>query len=86
MIIKIGASNIIQIVTDNEISFKAAGNIVIQHYKNIVRTPCSAHCIDLMMEDITSLPYVNNVFDNAKSITSFIYNYEKMIDLLKRQT
>jgi len=44
---------------------------------------CAAHCIDLMLEDIGSLKSVKDILDDAKLITSFIYNSLKVVNLMK---
>ena len=49
---EVGEENIVQVVTDNEASFKAAGHILIEKRKHLFWSPCVAHCIDFMLEDI----------------------------------
>ena len=41
----------VQIVTDNGSAFVKAGKLLMKKY-NMYWTPCVAHCIDLMFEDI----------------------------------
>ncbi|GAU21409.1 hypothetical protein TSUD_32390 [Trifolium subterraneum] len=41
----------IQVVTDNVANYKAAGDLLMQKWKQLYWTPCAAHCIDLMLED-----------------------------------
>jgi hypothetical protein len=38
-------------------------------------TLCIACCLDLILEDIGKLDWVNRVADQAKSVTKFIYNH-----------
>ena len=49
---EVGEENIVQVVTDNEASFKAAGHMLMEKRKHMFWSPCAAHCIDLMLEDI----------------------------------
>ncbi|RVW42750.1 hypothetical protein CK203_109867 [Vitis vinifera] len=42
-----------------------------------------AHCIDLMLEDITSMKQIKETLDQAKMITRFIYNSLKVVNLMK---
>ena len=42
---------------------------------NLYWTPCVAHCIDLIFEDISKRPNVIDVINNAHKITNFIYNH-----------
>ena len=48
---EVGEANVVQIVTDNESAFVKAGKLLMKKY-NLYWTPCAAHCIDLMFEDI----------------------------------
>ena len=41
---------------------------------NLYQTPCAAHCIDLIFEDIGKRPSVIDVINNARKIANFIYN------------
>ena len=51
MIKEVGEENVVQIVTNNGSTFVKAGKLLMKKY-NLYWTPCSAHCIDLMFEDI----------------------------------
>ena len=44
-------ANVVQIVTDNGLAFVKAEKLLMKKY-NLYWTPCAAHCIDLMIEDI----------------------------------
>ena len=79
----VGEENVVQIVTDNEASFKAADHLLMEKRKHLFWSPCVAHCIDLMLEDIGSLKSVKETLDDAKLITSFIYNSLKVVNLMK---
>ena len=80
---EVGEENIVQVVTDNEASFKAAGHMLMEKRKHLFWSPCAAHCIDLMLEDIGSLKSVKETLDDAKMIISFIYNSLKVVNLMK---
>ncbi|KAL0456378.1 UNVERIFIED_CONTAM: hypothetical protein Slati_0977000 [Sesamum latifolium] len=83
---EIGEQNIVQVVTDNESSFRAAGEMLMQKRKHLFWSPCAAHCIDLMLEDIGKMKSVKATIDEAKRITSFIYNSDKIVNLMKIYT
>ncbi|KAK4421880.1 hypothetical protein Salat_2138600 [Sesamum alatum] len=76
----------LKVVTDNESSFRAAGEMLMQKRKHLFWSPCAAHCIDLMLEDIGKLKSVRATIDEAKRITSFIYNSDKVVNLMKTYT
>ena len=52
---EVGEENIIQVVTDNEASFKAIGMLLMEKRKHLFWYACVAHCIDLMLEDIGNM-------------------------------
>ena len=80
---KVGEENIVQVVTDNEASFKAVGMLLMEKSKHLFWSPCSAHCIDLMLEDIRNMKKIKETLDQTKMITNFIYNSLKVVNLMK---
>ena len=44
--------NIVQVVTDNEASFKTASMLLMEKRNHLFWSPYATHCIDLMFEDI----------------------------------
>ena len=71
---EVGETNVVQIVTDNGSAFVKAGKLLMKKY-NLYWTPCAAHCIDLMFEDIAKKATVSELITNARKITNFIYNH-----------
>ena len=67
-------ANVVQIVTDNGSAFVKAGKLLMKKY-NLYWTPCAAHCIDLMFEDIGQRDTVAQLIGNGQKITNFIYNH-----------
>ena len=68
---EVGEANVVQIVTDNGSAFVKAGKLLMKKY-NLYWTPCAAHCIDLMFEDIGKRDSVAQLIMNARKITNFI--------------
>ena len=71
---EVGEANVVQIVTDNGSAFVKAGKLLMKKY-NMYWTPCAAHCIDLMFEDISKRDSVAQLIGNGRKITNFIYNH-----------
>lgn len=71
---EVGPKNVVQIVTNNASAFKKAGRELEKIY-NLYWTPCAAHCIDLIFEDIGKEHIVANVIKQAKEVTNYIYNH-----------
>lgn len=71
---EVGKTNVVQVVTDNGSAFVKAGKKLMKEY-DLFWTPCAAHCIDLIFEDIGKRESVRNVIASGRSITNFIYNH-----------
>ncbi|XP_071921749.1 uncharacterized protein [Coffea arabica] len=82
----VGEKNVVQVVTDSESSMKVAGQLLMKKRKNLLWSPCAAHCIDLMLEDIGKIDNVKETIAQGKKITSFIYNSDKVVNLKKTYT
>ena len=54
---EVEVDNMVQIVTDNESAFMKAGKVLMKKF-NLYWTPCVAHCIELMFEDIEKRPSI----------------------------
>ena len=80
---EVGEENIVQVVTDNETSFKGACMLLMDKHKHLFWSPCAAHCIDLMLEDIRNMKQIKETLYQEKIITSFIYNSLKVVNLMK---
>ncbi|XP_031106140.1 uncharacterized protein LOC116010770 [Ipomoea triloba] len=52
---EIGKNNVVQIVSDNGANYKAVGRLLEGKILTLFWTPCAAHCLDLMLEDIGKL-------------------------------
>ncbi|XP_027171531.1 uncharacterized protein LOC113771111 [Coffea eugenioides] len=82
----VGEKNVVQVVTDSESSMKAAGQLLMKKRKNLFWSPCAAHCIDLMLEDIGKIDNVKETIAQGKKITSFIHNSDKVVNLMNTYT
>ncbi|RZB42462.1 hypothetical protein D0Y65_053162 [Glycine soja] len=48
----VGEENVVQVITDNAANFKAAGELLMHTRPHLYWTPCAAHCIDMILEDL----------------------------------
>jgi len=76
----------IQVITDNAANYVAAGKLLMERYPNLFWTPCAAHYIDLMLEDIGKIPIVRDIVESSRSITKFIYNHVSVLSLMRKYT
>ncbi|KAL0906544.1 hypothetical protein M5K25_025046 [Dendrobium thyrsiflorum] len=81
---EIGEQLVVQVVTDNASAYKAAGHILMEKRKHLYWTPCAAHCIDLILEQLGDLPQHKNALSKAKKITKFIYNHSWVLALMRK--
>ncbi|RVX06268.1 hypothetical protein CK203_027563 [Vitis vinifera] len=52
---EIGEENVVQVITDNASNYVNVGMRLMEKMRKLWWTPCAAHCIDLMLEDIGKL-------------------------------
>ena len=84
---EIGVEYIMQLITDNAYAYKKAGKKLQQKYGTLFWSPCAAHCIDLMLENIANpkwFPLVDEAIKKEKKITKFIYNHGVVLDLMRQ--
>ena len=63
---EVGEENVVQIVTDNAANYMAAGRLFESRHPTIFWSSCAAHCLDLMLEDIGKLQWIQEVVDQGK--------------------
>ena len=83
---EIGVHNVVQIITDNAANYVAAGRLLMERNRSLFWTPCAAHCIDLMLEDMGKTSFIKEVIDQARSVPKFIYNHIWVLSLMRRHT
>ena len=83
---EVGAHNVVQIITDNGSNYVATGRMLEEKHPTIWWTPCAAHCLDLMLEDIRKIEWVKKCVEHAKSISKYIYNHSWVLSLMRKNT
>ncbi|XP_019427167.1 PREDICTED: uncharacterized protein LOC109335489 [Lupinus angustifolius] len=83
---EVGEENIMQVITDNENNYVLAGKMLEMKRPKIYWTPCAAHCIDLMLEDIKKLHRIKMTIKRAISIVGFIYVHSSTLSLMRHFT
>ena len=71
----VGPANIVHLVTDNAANYAAIGRILFAKYKDISRSPCAAHCLNLILKDIGKMNHVDKLAKRTSKITVFVYNH-----------
>jgi len=67
--------NVVQVMTDGTSNFVTVGKKLEEKRTKLFRSPCAAHCLDLILEDIGELSVFHNTIVNAKKVTTFIYRH-----------
>ena len=83
---EVGVTNVVQVITDNAANYVAVGRLLCGKYPTIFWTTCAAHCIDLILEDIGKLEWVQDVVQECKQITKYIYNHAWVLNLMREFT
>ncbi|CAD6334361.1 unnamed protein product [Miscanthus lutarioriparius] len=78
--------NVVQVVTDNGANYKAAGKILMDRIPTLFWSPCAAHCLDLMLEEIGNLKAFKKPIARAKRVTNFIYRHGRLLSAMRAQT
>ena len=55
-------------------------------YQTLVWTPCAAHCLDLLLEDIGKLPWLATIVEKAKHVVKYVYNHSWVLHLMRQYT
>ena len=82
---EIGKDKVVQVITNNGANYKAAGRILMDRIPSIFWSPCAAHCLDLMLEDIGGLKEFKKPIARARHITTFIYRHGRILSLMREK-
>ena len=80
-----GPKNIVHLVTDNASNYVFVGKLLCKKYKTISWSPCAAHCLNLVLQEIGDMPHVERLKKHASKVTVFIYNYVALIAWLRKR-
>ncbi|GMP56541.1 hypothetical protein CsSME_00020983 [Camellia sinensis var. sinensis] len=61
----VGEVNVVHIITDSASANVLASKFLEAKRPHLFWTPCAAHCLDLILEDIFKLPHMKKIFDKA---------------------
>lgn len=81
-----GEDNVVQVIIDNEASYVATGRLLMQKWRNLFWTPCAAHYVDLMLEEIRKLEHIEGLIYSTKKVVKYIYNYGHVLSMIRKFT
>ena len=76
----------VHMVTDNAANYVAVGRLLEQEFRTLSWSPCAAHCLNLMMQDIGKLDEVSKIVSQASNITKYVYNHCFALHLMRKYT
>ncbi|GFZ17828.1 hypothetical protein Acr_26g0010980 [Actinidia rufa] len=84
----VGAFNVVQILTDNSPTCKAAGRIIETTYPHIFWTGCVAHTLSLLLKDMVKsmhpcLAFVGNCYNKVKGVTNYLKNHSSSLNIFR---
>ncbi len=79
----VGAEIVVQVCMDNATICKAAGRKLEARFPRITFTPCTPHCLDLLLEDMGKLGWFSSVIAEARTALKFITNHHKSLALFR---
>ncbi|KAK2397863.1 hypothetical protein QL285_059395 [Trifolium repens] len=82
----VGAENVVQVVSDNGSNYVLAGKYLEEKYPRLFWTPCAAHCLDLILEDIGKLSVIKKTITRAQFLVGFIYNHTMALNIMRSHT
>lgn len=80
---EIGPEHVVQVVTDNGSNCVSMGNMVQASYPKIRWTPCASHSLDLLLEDLQKLDWVDTILATAKSMVKFVTKRPKVLAIYR---
>ena len=83
---EIGKEKVVQVITDNGANYKAAGKHLMERIPSLFWSPCAAHCLDLMLEDIGGLKEFKKPIARARRVTTFIYRHGRILSAMREKT
>ena len=83
---EIVVQNVVQVITNNVANYVYAGRMLMERHPTLFWTPCAAHCLDLLLEDMGKLSFIKDVVDMARRVPKFIYNHAFVLSLMRKFT
>ncbi|XLT73595.1 hypothetical protein HN873_030021, partial [Arachis hypogaea] len=77
---------LLDVIIDNGSNYVLAGKLLMEKRPNLFWTPCAAHCLDLMLEDIGKLPLIQKTIKSVISLVSFTYSHSSTLSMLGQFT
>jgi len=75
---------VVQIITNSASNNVLYGGFIKDEYPKIFWTPCSVHCLNLLLKDINNIAWVDETITEAKMVQNFIVNHATFIEIYRK--
>ncbi|KAJ9567191.1 hypothetical protein OSB04_003157 [Centaurea solstitialis] len=83
----VGASNVLQVVTDNAANCKAVGKEIEKVYKHIFWSPCCVHTLNLIFKDLAKEIYwLSDTYKKGKRIVKYFLNHSHILAIFRENS
>ncbi|XP_068643622.1 uncharacterized protein [Aristolochia californica] len=83
---EVGIKNVIQVITNNAEIHVIAGKRLTETFPTMFWTPCTARCVNFMLEEFEKIQKISATIDHAQAITRFIYNHSMVLNMMRKFT
>jgi len=82
----VGPSNVIQVITDGASNCKSSWQIISDTFPHITCSPCAAHCLDLLLEDLSKIEWIKKQFKEGTEIVYFVTSHHKSLAIFRKHS
>ncbi|XP_015938967.1 uncharacterized protein LOC107464559 [Arachis duranensis] len=72
VVLFVGLENVVHVVMDNAANYVDTGRLLELEFPRLYWSPCAAHCVNLMLQDIGKLEEVSEIVSQASMITNIL--------------
>ena len=83
---QIGEANVVQLIKNSGSNYVLVGKLLEEKRPNMYWTPCTTHCIDLMLKDIGKTPWVTRTLEKTIQMTRYIYRHGYVLNMMREYT
>ncbi|XP_055961848.1 uncharacterized protein LOC126681648 [Mercurialis annua] len=82
--INTSVENVVQVVTDSASAYVKAGDLLMEKRKKLFCSPCAAHCIDNILEDIGELLMFKDTIKKAREVCVYINRHAWVLSMFRK--
>jgi len=79
----VGPLKVIQVLTDSASNCKSSWPIIEAKFPHITCGPCTAHCLDLLLEDLRKIDWIKDSFREGRDMVTFITTHHKSLAIFR---